>query len=261
MVIIPGLHATSAVVNLDRTKPIVSSLSAPPNPVSVNTPLSLLANLTDAGSSNLALFQYRINGGSLIQLGSVSGPAAVVNASIGSFATPAVINLCTVAVDRAGNPSPEECTMIAVYDPEGSFVTGAGTFQSPLGALNGSTSTGRAQFAFQSRYLRGANIPTGNTRFKFRVGAFEFDSTAYQWLVVAGAKAQFKGTGVIKDQTGSFDFILTAIDGARPGGGGSDKFRLKITGPGGVVYDNNMGQSDAADPSTLIDGGRIVIHQ
>jgi hypothetical protein len=120
--------------------------------------------------------------------------------------------------------------------------------------------TGKALFAFQSRYSPGASVPTGNTQFKFKSGNFEFDSTSYDWLVVAGARAQFKGQGVIKNQAGLFGFILTAIDGALPGGGGQDKFRLKITGPGGVVYDNQMGAGDNADPSTVIDGN-IVVHK
>lgn len=151
--------------------------------------------------------------------------------------------------------------MVAVYDPSGRFVTGAGTFQSPVGALTGSTASGRAQFAFESKYLPGANVPSGHTQFKFKEGSFEFDSTAYEWLVVAGARAQYKGGGVIKGQTGTFEFILTAIDGSLPGGGGQDKFRLKITGPSGVVYDNKMGASDEADPTTVLDGGSIVIHK
>ncbi len=253
--------AVTGLVNIDKTKPILNSLAATPNPVSINAPISLLANITDSGSSNLARFQYRIGSGSYSLLGSVSGPSATINGSIGLFATPAVINLCAFALDLAGNESPEECTMIAVYDPDGGFVTGAGTFQSPLGALTGSTTTGRAQFAFQAKYQRGADVPTGNTQFKFKAASFEFDSGEYQWLVVAGAKAQFKGTGVIKGRTGTFDFLLTAIDGSLPGGGGEDKFRLKITGPGGVVYDNNLGASDSADANTLIDGGNIVIHK
>ena len=56
--------------------------------------------------------------------------------------------------------------------------------------------------------------------------------------------------------------MLTAIDGQIPGGGGVDKFRIKIwdKGSGGVVYDNQMGASDTADPTTAIAGGSIVIH-
>ena len=41
------------------------------------------------------------------------------------------------------------------------------------------------------------------------------------------ARAQYKGQGVIKGQAGTVNFILTAIDGQMPGGGATDKFRLK----------------------------------
>ena len=66
---------------------------------------------------------------------------------------------------------------------------------------------------------------------------------------------------MIRNQAGTFDFILTAIDGDQPGGGGIDKFRIKITGPSGVVYNNQMGAADGADPSTAIAGGHIVIRK
>jgi hypothetical protein len=75
-------------------------------------------------------------------------------------------------------------------------------------------------------------------------------STAYDWLVVAGARAQYKGT-----------FLLTVIDGDQPGGGGLDKFRIKISDSAGVIYDNQIGADDSADPSTVIASGHIVIHK
>ncbi len=40
--------------------------------------------------------------------------------------------------------------------------------------------------------------------------------------------------------------MLTATDGQQPGGGGADKFRIKITDKdtGQLVYDNALGASD-----------------
>jgi hypothetical protein len=78
--------------------------------------------------------------------------------------------------------------------------------------------------------------------------------------VVAGAKAQYKGTGTVNG-SGTYGFLLTAIDGALPGGGGQDKFRLKIWDKttGAVVYDNQMGGADTADPTTVLGGGSILI--
>jgi len=47
------------------------------------------------------------------------------------------------------------------------------------------------------------------------------------------------------------------------GGGGVDKFRIKIwdRGTGSIVYDNQNGSADDANPTTAIQGGNIVIHQ
>ena len=250
-------------ISIDKTPPTVAaaSLVAAPNPVTVNVAVSLTASLADTGSSNLARAETRIDTSPYALLASTSGASATVTGSLGSFSTPDVVEACVRAVDLAGNQSAEECTYIAVFDPNAGYVTGAGTIDSPPGALVGSTASGAARFGFQSKYAKGANVPTGSTSFKFRAGDLEFDSTSYVWLVVSGARAQYKGSGEIRHQAGTFDFILTAIDGDQPGGGGVDKFRIKITGPGGVVYDNQLGAADGADPTTAIAGGHIVIRK
>ena len=55
--------------------------------------------------------------------------------------------------------------------------------------------------------------------------------------------------------------MLTATDGQTSGGGGVDKFRMKIwnTDTGAIVYDNMMG--DDVSPSTPLSGGSIVLHK
>jgi len=56
--------------------------------------------------------------------------------------------------------------------------------------------------------------------------------------------------------------MLTAIDGQVNGGGGIDKFGIKIWDAGGViVYDNQLGLSDDGDPTTILGGGSIVLHK
>lgn len=250
-------------VNIDKSAPVVepASIVATPNPVAVNTAISLAASLADTGPSNLALSQFKVDSGAYTLLAAASGASANVTGSIGSFASAGVLNVCVRASDLAGNQSQEECILIAVYDPSAGYVTGAGTFESPIGALVGSTATGTARFGFQSKYARGATVPSGSTTFKFRAADFEFDSTSYEWLVVSGARAQYKGTGVIKNRAGTFNFLLTVIDGDQPGGGGLEKFRIKISDSAGVIYDNQMGAADSADPSTVIASGHIVIRK
>lgn len=153
--------------------------------------------------------------------------------------------------------------MVVVYDPDGGFVTGGGWFDSPLGAYTANPNlTGRASFGFNSKYKPGANVPTGNTEFQFRVADFNFKSTSYDWLVVGGAKAQYKGSGTINNN-GNYGFLLTAIDGQINGGGGQDKFRIKIwdKSTGSVIYDNQTGSNDNDTPTTAIGGGSIIIHR
>ena len=56
---------------------------------------------------------------------------------------------------------------------------------------------------------------------------------------------------------------MTAIDGALAGGGGTDRFRIKIwdVATGEVVYDNQMGEAEDAEAATTLGGGSIVIHK
>jgi hypothetical protein len=113
-----------------------------------------------------------------------------------------------------------------------------------------------------SRYAKGATIPTGNTQFHFQAGGLKFQSSTYQWLVISGARAQFKGEGTING-TGHFGFLLTAIDGDAAGGDGSDRFRIKIWNIGSdafpIVYDNQMSELDDSSKATALGGGSITI--
>lgn len=84
----------------------------------------------------------------------------------------------------------------------------------------------------------------------------------YPWLVVAGARAQFKGTGTINGM-GNYGFFITAIDEALNESSSIDLFRIKIWGIDNgdwVVYDNEVDVADDADPTTEIGGGSIVIY-
>jgi hypothetical protein len=172
-----------------------------------------------------------------------------------------VYSIGATVTDNAANSSSGE-TAIAVYDPNSSFVTGAGWFMSlPNAYALDPDMTGKAHFAFVSKIVKGSQgIPTGSTSFRFQAADLVFESTSYEWLVVAGARAQFKGRGSIND-SGDYGFLLTAIDGQVTGGGGADRFRIKIwnRSTDQVVYDNQAGASDSATPSTLLGGGSISI--
>jgi hypothetical protein len=165
--------------------------------------------------------------------------------------------------DGNGGIAESEFEFVVVYDPAGGFVTGGGWIDSPAGAyLPDATLAGKATFGFVAKYNPGANVPAGNTEFQFKAGDFAFTSTSYDWLVVAGARAQFKGSGTINGQ-GDYAFLLTAIDGGVPGGGGADRFRIKIWDKetGEVIYDNKRGVDDSSSDLTTLGGGSIVVHK
>jgi hypothetical protein len=82
---------------------------------------------------------------------------------------------------------------------------------------------GKANFGFVAKYKKGATIPEGQTEFQFKAGNLNFHSTTYQWLVVSGARAQYKGVGTING-AGDFGFMLTAIDSDLKKKGDPDMF-------------------------------------
>lgn len=155
-----------------------------------------------------------------------------------------------------------EPTYVVVYDVSAGFVTGGGWIDSPAGAYVADPgAAGRARFGFVSQYVKGRTAPTGNTQFQFQAGDLNFHSGSYEWLVVSGARAQFKGVGTING-VGSYRFMITVIDSELLGGGQPDMFRIKIwRTDGGIVYDNMIGSADSADPTTAVTSGSIVIHR
>lgn len=154
---------------------------------------------------------------------------------------------------------------IPVFDASGSFVTGGGWINSPTGALAGSDAVGKANFGFVAKYKKGKNEVEGNTEFQFQAGAINFKSSAHNAgsLVIAGAKATYKGTGTITGLAGTYDFMVVATDGQVSGGGGNDKFRIKIWNGSNVIYDNARGTDENAvlGDLTILGGGSIVIHE
>ena len=151
---------------------------------------------------------------------------------------------------------------LVIYDSSGGFVTGGGWIDSPEGAYPENPDlSGKANFGFIAKYKKGAKVPTGSTEFKFHAGDLNFHSDTYQWLIIAGERAKFKGSGTINGE-GSYKFILTAVDGELVDEGGVDAFRIKIweedqdTGEEIIIYDNQL---DTEIPE--ISGGSIVIHK
>lgn len=255
--------ATSApAVNIDRTAPSVGTPSFSLNPKATTQSTTLSAAVSDnlsgvVGGEYFLESDPGAGNGTPLTLGA---DRATLTHVFGTNLAPGVYTVGVRSVDAAGNWSATATELLVVYDPNGGFVTGGGHIASPAGAWAADPSaSGRATFGFVSKYQKGAATPTGNTEFQFNAGGLNFSSTSYEWLVISGARAQYKGNGTVNGVAG-YKFLLTATDGAVNGGGGADKFRIKITKDGTVVYDNLLGAADDATNAQVLTGGSIVIH-
>jgi hypothetical protein len=249
---IAGATATStATVNVLNDAPTITGLTGPTAPQSVNTPVNISVSHTDPAG---ALDSYTVT--------TDWGDGKTDNGTSHVYTTAGVYRVKVVVSDEDGGVSAEkQFEYVVVFDPSAGFVTGGGWIMSPMGAYKADpTLAGKAMFGFVSKYQKGTNQLTGDTQFQFHAGDFRFTSDSYEWLVIAGAKAQYKGTGTVNGVSG-YSFILTATDGQVNGGGGVDKFRIKIWNAGGVVYDNVMSVSDKIDEANpqAIGGGNIII--
>jgi hypothetical protein len=247
----------------DQEGPVASNIVADPNPVMVNTPLSVTAVIDDmeAGGSNIEAAEFSLDGVNWTPMyaldGAYDGVSENVVADLLPFSVPTVVDLCIRGTDVALNTGPEACVLLAAFDPTGGFATGAGWIESPEGAFAPNpTLTGKAHFAFVSKYGKQKAIPDGNASFRFNVANLEFRSTSYDWLVVnqGGTNAQFKGSGTINDEVApngqDFRFMIWTGDDD------PDTFRIKIwyEDPGEVVvYDNGVRQE--------IGAGNIKVHK
>ena len=260
----------------DAERPVTSGATAFPNPAPFFTDILLTALVDD---STTALVEGATTGGSTITgaVFTVDGAGATamvasdgafdetieaIEGTIPAFSTAGIRDVCVTGIDEAGNASDADCLLLPVFDPSGSFVTGGGWIDSPQGAYTSDpTLIGKASFGFVSKYAKKKQPPEGQTEFRFVAGNLNFHSTSYEWLVISGPRAQYKGDGTVNGEPG-FGFLLTAIDGDRRGGDGVDRFRMKIIHKASdtLLYDNRLGLSDTSDDITALAGGSILIH-
>jgi len=187
---------------------------------------------------------------------------------------------------------------VVVVDPRAGSAAGHGQVWSPHGALTAEPKdSGHTTFEFDAAYKHGATRPTGEAELHFR--RFHFQSLSYEWLVVAGSKAQIGGSGKVNGKPG-FTFLLTAYDDDPHGScrderghelrwedvdrspdlrsapdetghhghhpvPGIDKFRLKVwnSTTGAVVYDNvprAPDDIDSASPEAIYSGCVVIGH-
>ncbi len=248
-----GSTQTNFALIVDNVAPTVTSVTGPSSPQAIGTAVSLSGAFTDPGTLDTHTASWDWGDGT-----TSSGTVTESNGSgtVSDSHTYTATNVYTVTLtvtDKDGGVGSNTFQYVVVYDSSVGFVTGGGWINSPAGAClltaDCGTATGKATFGFVAKYQKGANVPTGNTEFRFQAGNLDFQSTSYQWLVVNqnGTDAQFKGIGTING-TGSYTFIIWATSGS------PDTFRIQITdsGTGATVYDNGVKQP--------LGGGSIAIH-
>jgi len=252
-------------VLVNNVAPTCGAITAPLVPVQVDTEINPSSSFTDPGilDTHVAKWVWSDSTVSAGTVNEVDGSGTVT----GSHTyTEAGIHTLTLSVaDKDGDSCQQIFEFVVVYDPTGGFVTGGGWINSPAGAyLADDTLTGKANFGFVSKYKKGTTTPTGETEFQFKTGNLNFHSDSYDWLVIAGHKAMYKGVGTING-AGNFGFMLSAIDEKLTPSTDTDLFRIKIWDKDNAdapVYDNQVGEADDnAYPTTEISGGQIVIHK
>ena len=237
----------------DLEGPITSLVVLDPNPAPIDMDVALAGLVDDTltGGSLIARAEYSVDGDPFSPLGATDGAFDSIAERVAGtipaarFSTAAVHSVCVRGIDAAGNLGDADCVLVAVYDPEGGFVTGGGWIDSPEGAsLAYPELTGRANFGFVAKYKKGRSVPDGQTEFVFSAGDLNFHSTAYEYLLVnkGGSRAQFKGSGTINGE-GDYRFKIWATDDGDDG----DTFRIRIWDEAGgvetVIYDNMSDQA------------------
>jgi hypothetical protein len=256
----------SASVSITNVAPVVTAVVLPSGPFAVNTPLTVEANFTDVGTGDEHTLSFALGDGQIVA-GTVNetGGSGSASASV-AYSQAGVYTVTATATDDDGDSGSRSSALhapayVVVFDPSGGFVTGGGWIWSPAGAYTADPAlSGKASFGFVSKYLPGATKPSGSTQFRFQAGNLTFKSESFDWLVVAGSKAKFRGVGTINGG-GAFGFMVTAVDGKD--GDGTDAFRIKIwnLSTDAVVYDNKLGEDDESPAATALGGGSIVIHK
>jgi hypothetical protein len=189
-------------------------------------------------------------------------PIDVTDVSVHTYTTPGVYPVVVTVMDDDGGVNQAIYQYVVVYDPNDGFVTGGGWIYSDAGAyLPDPTLEGRASFGFVSKYTKKDTSPIGQTAFHLNVADLNFHSDTYQWLVIAGNNAKFKGDGTINGK-GHYGFMITATDGQYKDPNLSDAFRIKIWDKNDndlVVYDNKSGLPDDDPAGTELGGGNKLV--
>ncbi len=234
-------------VTVTNDPPVISAISGPDQPVMVGSSLQVTAQIIDNNLTGATIdWGDGFVSDGTIDNGTISG--------VHEYLTAGTFNIALVVVDACGEEDNETLENIMVIDPKSAFVSGAGYFNSPAGAFKPNPEKeGRFIFGFIAKYLPKYDVPQGHTVFYFRAGHLLFLSQGYDWLMVDGATAEFKGYGVVLKE-GRYNFQVKMVDAHFDS---HDKFvkdaiSVKIWNEKGVLYNNDI---------TPVTRGYIKVHK
>jgi photosystem II stability/assembly factor-like uncharacterized protein len=181
--------------------------------------------------------------------------------------------ITTTCTDASGNVVTKTSTVFVPPNQKGiwSVVTVPSTITNVKAAAgppavnsshtSGPVLLGMVNFDFSSKVIKPTKAKSvkGENLVNFILGDLEFTAMNYDFRELSGARTQFKGFGKVNNEAG-YKYLLTVIDGQAAKGGGVDKFRLKIWNDktGEVVFDNQTGYGDDADPTTPIADSKSI---
>ncbi|HEX3111549.1 MAG TPA: Ig-like domain-containing protein, partial [Thermoanaerobaculia bacterium] len=228
-----GQGTASASISVSNVNPVISAVTGPTAPLPLNNATATIqVSYSDAGSADThtAVFTWGDN------TTSTAACSGGICSAAHTYSATGVYDVAVTVTDDDGGSAAGDFQYVVIYNPSGGFATGSGWISQP---------GGKATFNFSAKYQKNVLLPQGTTT--FQVGSFTFTSTANEWLVVTGNKAQLKGTGTIANMSGTYSFLVNATDGP-------DAFAIK-------VWDSSTGTPvyDSAAPQ-LLGGGNIQVH-
>lgn len=258
--------SAAALVSIDRTAPVVSTLSWSVNPVQQGQNTTLLASASDS-LSGVASLSYSINGGTPQPMfyDPISGQWIV---TFGSSLGANTYNITVYATDNAGNTSAGTNDILVVYTTANGYVTGHAKIQPTASdtmpiALDTSRNPTNLVLGFTNVTAPMSGSFDMDYSIKNNQNEFSLSSTSLDWVVVSDSThASILGQAdmtkyvngvqtITQNMSVRFDIVLGS-------NGASDQVTIKIFNPS----DN----PNTATPAYLINepvqanGSNLMIH-
>jgi hypothetical protein len=245
----------TATVTVNNVAPTPGAITISPNPVQINTSVTATGTFTDPGVLDTHTATAQWGDGSSDTSCTVTEPNG---STPGSASCPrpsgyAAANVypVTIKVSDGTDTGTSPVDYASVYSPTAQGLFSAGQRFSNPGTASPSTS-GNVTFGLSYKYQ--GTMPTSDRQFSmdFNAANLHFNATDVTSLVVANSMATLTGTGTITGRSGTFNFLVTGVNGG--------DIRIQITdSSNNVVYDTQPGAGITATPTTSVNG-QVIAH-